>query len=269
MHVSRAGWAAAAAVIGLAAQGTAPPAGKTLDYAFFKTRVQPVFLHKRKGNARCVSCHAGRTGFALASLSPGATAWNEEQSRHNYEVSSQFVVPGNPTASRLLMHALAAEAGGDPYHSGGQHWYSQSDPEWRTLAAWVRTGAAEASTAAQALDFAFYRVRVEPIFLNPRKGGGAATGGVACFACHSVLATPLRLEPLAAGSTTWTEEQSRRNFEAAARLVVPGEPLQSRLLLHPLATEAGGSARHTGGKFWTSRNDPEFVTLSEWVRRRR
>lgn len=248
----------------------APQAGATqLDYEFFKTRVQPIFLHKRKGNARCVSCHVGRTGFSLAKLSPGAAAWNEEQSRHNYQVASQFVAPGNPKDSRLLMHPLSAQAGGDPYHSGGQHWYSQSDTEWQTLAAWVRTGGGDASNAAQVLDFEFYRTRVEPIFLNPRRGGGAALGGVACFACHTALATPLRLEPLSPGSTTWTQQQSRRNFEAVSRLVAPGEPLKSRLLLQPLATEGGGSPRHTGGKFWTSQNDPEFLTLSEWVRRRR
>lgn len=39
--------------------------------------------------------------------------------------------------------------------------------------------------------------------------------------------------------------------------------------LAALATEAGGSPRHTGGKFWTSQSDPEFLILSEWVRRRR
>jgi hypothetical protein len=242
---------------------------KPLDYDFFKTRVQPIFLHKRPGNARCISCHAGRTGFVLASLSAGAKTWNEAQSRHNYEVASEFVVPGDPAASRLLMHPLSSEAGGDPYHSGGQHWRSQNDPEWQTLAAWVRTGASEMSSAAQALDFEFYRTRVEPIFLNPRQGGGAGAGGVGCFACHTILATPMRLQPLPAGSKTWTEEQSRRNFEVVTQLVVPGEPLKSRLLLHPLALEAGGSPRHTGGKFWTSQKDPEFLALSEWVRRRR
>ncbi len=251
-----------------APQGAAP-AGKALDYEFFKTRVQPVFLHKRPGHARCITCHAGRTALTLASLSPGVTAFNEEQTRHNYQVASQLVVPGDPTSSRLLMHPLSAQAGGDPYHSGGQHWYSQSDPEWQTLAAWVRTGGSEAPRAATGLDFEFYRTRVEPIFLNPRQGGGAGAGGVGCFACHTIVATPLRLQPLPAGSKTWTVEQSRRNFEVVTRLVVPGEPLQSRLLLQPLATAAGGSPRHTGGKFWTSRDDPEFLTLSEWVRRAR
>lgn len=48
------------------------------------------------------------------------------------------VISGNPDASRLLLHPLAAAAGGDPAHDGGKHWSSKNDPEWRTLAAWVR-----------------------------------------------------------------------------------------------------------------------------------
>jgi hypothetical protein len=36
------------------------------------------------------------------------------------------------------MHPLAASAGGDPFHTGGKHWTSQSDPEWQVLAAWVK-----------------------------------------------------------------------------------------------------------------------------------
>src|SRR4029453_15425770 len=48
------------------------------------------------------------------------------------------VVPGNPEASRLLRHPLAESAGGDPHHDGGKHWTSKDDPEWQTLAAWVK-----------------------------------------------------------------------------------------------------------------------------------
>jgi len=40
--------------------------------------------------------------------------------------------------SPLLLHPLAEAAGGDRFHAGGKHWKSQSDPEWQTLAAWVR-----------------------------------------------------------------------------------------------------------------------------------
>ena len=75
--------------------------------------------------------------------------------------------------------------------------------------------------------------------------------------------------PLSTGAKMWTEEQSRHNFEAVSKLVTPGEPLKSRLLLQPLATEAGGTQRHTGGKFWNSQSDPEFQAMSEWVSRKR
>jgi hypothetical protein len=265
--------AVVALAIGFARVSSAQQAGtaqaKPLDYEFFKTRVQPIFLTKRAGHARCISCHQGRTALSLATLSPGATTWTEEQTRHNYEVASQLVVPGQPASSRLLMHPLSPDAGGDPFHGGGRQFASKSTPEWQALATWAGDTPAEAPSAARVLDFDFYRARVEPIFLNPRQGGGGGGGTVACFACHSAFATPMRLQPLSPGATTWTMEQSRLNFEAVARLVTPGEPLKSRLLLQPLATQAGGTQRHTGGKFWTGQSDPEFLTMSEWVNRKR
>ena len=54
--------------------------------------------------------------------------------------------------SRLLVHPLAADAGGDHFHNGGKHWLSQTNPEWQTLAAWVggKPPVAMASTAAHA-----------------------------------------------------------------------------------------------------------------------
>ena len=36
--------------------------------------------------------------------------------------------------SRLLVHPLASDAGGDLFHNGGKHWSSQSEPEWQILA---------------------------------------------------------------------------------------------------------------------------------------
>jgi hypothetical protein len=108
----------------------------SLDYEFFKTKVQPIFLEKRPGHARCVVCHETGTP-RLQPLSEGATTWNEEQSQKNFEAWKRVVVPGNPSMSKLLLHPLAAEAGGDRFHAGGKHWTSQSDPEWRTLADWV------------------------------------------------------------------------------------------------------------------------------------
>ena len=120
-----------------AAQPRQSRTSPTLDYAFFKERVQPILLKKRPGHARCVVCHDHRSP-PLQPIAPGASTWNEEQSRQNFAVWKQFVVPGNPTRSRMLLHPLAEAAGGDRFHAGGKHWKSQSDSEWQTLAAWVR-----------------------------------------------------------------------------------------------------------------------------------
>ena len=121
----------------LAPQPGSTPAKPSLDYSFFKERVQPIFLAKRPGHARCVTCHDhGSPG--LEPLAPGATNWNEEQSRKHFAMWKLFVVPGAPNKSPLLLHPLAKEAGGDRFHAGGKHWNSQSDPEWLVLAAWVR-----------------------------------------------------------------------------------------------------------------------------------
>jgi YVTN family beta-propeller protein len=118
-----------------AAQASAPAA--TLDYDFFKARVQPLFTEKRVDHARCVTCHAGSTTLRLQALSPGATFWNEEQTRKNFEAVTAMVVPGSPGASKLLRHPLARAAGGDLFHGGGQHWTSKDDPDWQVLSAWV------------------------------------------------------------------------------------------------------------------------------------
>jgi len=116
----------------VAAAQTPPP----LDYDVFKTRVQPIFLAKRPGHARCISCHGSGTPLRLQPLTPGATTWSEEESRKNFEAVRRVVMPGN-LKSRLLMHPLAEAAGGDFFHNGGKHWTSQDDPEWQTLKAWV------------------------------------------------------------------------------------------------------------------------------------
>jgi hypothetical protein len=68
--------------------------------------------------------------------------------------------------------------------------------------------------------------------------------------CHSAGGGNSFLEPLPPGRESWDEEQSFRNFERIQRLIVPGEPLESVLLVNPLAEEAGGSHWHAGGKHW-------------------
>ena len=124
----------------LRADQTVPaPVPPSLDYQFFKDKVQPILLAKRPGHVRCITCHVqGSGGLKLELLSPGATTWDEEQSKKNFESVVRKVVPGNLKASRLLMHPLRAESGGDVFHFGGGQWNSVNHPEWQIIAAWVR-----------------------------------------------------------------------------------------------------------------------------------
>jgi hypothetical protein len=126
-----------------AAQG--PAASRpSLDYKFFKTRVEPIFLKKRwPDHARCYVCHEisrhGAGPLSLERLSPGASSWTEEQSRTNFQVVSKLVIPGQPLSSLLLLMPLAPEVGGlADTHQGGRQFRSQDDPDWKNMAAWVR-----------------------------------------------------------------------------------------------------------------------------------
>ena len=111
----------------------------TLDFDYYKTNVEPIFVAKKAGFTRCVVCHSegGRIGF-LEELPAGADSWSDEQSRLNFEAVSRLVTPGDPSGSRLLMHPLEPDAGGDEFHNGGRQYTSQDDPWFQTLSAWVR-----------------------------------------------------------------------------------------------------------------------------------
>jgi hypothetical protein len=109
-----------------------------LDYDMYKSKVEPVFLKKRPGHARCVVCHeANNSAFRLQPLAEGSTKWTEDQSRKNFENVLHLVKPGDPGASKLLIHPLAHDAGGDEFHGGGQQFKTKNDPEWKAIADWV------------------------------------------------------------------------------------------------------------------------------------
>ena len=119
-------------------QPAAPPAASSaLNYDVFKAKIQPIFLAKRPGHARCIACHGSGTPLRLQPLAKGSTTWTEEETRKNFQAVAQRAAVAGNAQSMLLIHPLAEEAGGDFYHSGGKHWSSQNDPEWQTLKAWV------------------------------------------------------------------------------------------------------------------------------------
>ena len=109
------------------------------DFEMFQKRVEPIFLKQRPGYARCYSCHTlSSRVFHLETLSPGATDWTEEQSQKDFQSALQLIVPGHPESSWLVLHPLAPEAGGHPFHSGGRQFESKDDPDWQILSEWVR-----------------------------------------------------------------------------------------------------------------------------------
>lgn len=251
---------------------TAAPASaqEPLSFERYREEIEPIFLEPRGGHgpgmSACATCHVHNgTPLKLEPLqegSKGGVYWTEEQSRRNFAVVSRLVVPGKPEESRLLLEPLALGAGGARFHVGGKFFDSKEDPEWQTMAAWVRD--ADIAPAAERvdappLDFDFFRSCVQRIFLDKREGL------VECFHCHESGTRGFARE-LPEGREYWNEAESRRNFALVERYVEPGFPLRSRFLTHPLAPEAGGDHFHGGGRRWSSQEDPEWQMLASWVR---
>lgn len=114
---------------------------QSLDFQVYRTKVEPIFLKKRPTHARCVVCHTnGGRAFRLEELPPGVTTFTEEQSRKNFERVSKLVKPGDPMNSLLLKQPLAHTAGGNEFHSGGRQFTAQTDPDWKTIFDWVKSG---------------------------------------------------------------------------------------------------------------------------------
>src|SRR3984893_18852973 len=120
----------------------------TLDYDYFKAKVQPIFLTKRPGHARCVMCHADANNMLrLQKLPEGQTAWSEDDTRKNFDTVSKIVgAVDDPLTAKILLHPLAPEAGGDAFHSGGRQVAHKNDPLWKTIAAWANGATLASST---------------------------------------------------------------------------------------------------------------------------
>ena len=114
--------------------------------------------------------------------------------------------------------------------------------------------------AAGTLDYDFYKAKVQPIFLVKRPGHAT------CVMCHADANNMLRLEKLAAGQATWTEDQTRKNFDTVSKIVqAVDDPLTAKILTHPLAPEAGGDAFHSGGRQFADKNDPNYKIIAQWA----
>jgi hypothetical protein len=120
------------------AAGCSMATAQSLDYDFYKTKVEPIFYKHREGHARCVVCHSqSNNAFNLQEWGADTTAFTEEQSRANFAMLSKLVNKTNPDKSILLLHPLAKEGGGQEFHSGGKQFPTKDDPDWQVLNAWA------------------------------------------------------------------------------------------------------------------------------------
>ena len=223
------------------------------DFDYYRQNIEPMFVRPRGypnagGSPACVMCHSWQTGlrFALADMTetPDGWMWTAGQSQANYDVVTK---------------PLSQQAGGEG-HSGGNYWESTSDPEYQVVLQWIEMLPAEYFTPPPEpeLDFEFYRTCVQDMIQSPKYGQ------LSCTVCHA--GGSIGFAPRPANGTSWTEQEARRGFEVVKRLIVPGNPIQSRWLLKPLHLDGGGSYTHNGPRRWLSRDDPEWQMLAAWVR---
>jgi hypothetical protein len=130
---------ATVAVAALALASAAVSEAAALDYEYFKAKVQPIFVTKRPGHAPCVMCHAEANNMLRLQKLPLGKTWSEEDTRKNFDTVSKIVeAADDPLQSKILMHPLAPEAGGDAYHNGGRQFENKDDPSWKIIADWAK-----------------------------------------------------------------------------------------------------------------------------------
>jgi len=239
-----------------------------VNFDFYRQNIEPMFVRPRgypdqDGNGSCVMCHTWQTSlrFALEDMTETSDGWGwtPGQSAINYQVVTQLVNASDPTSSKLLAKPLSARAGGLG-HTGGDYWDSTDDPEYQVVLQWIESlpDAEFTPRPEPTLDFEFYSTCVQEMYRNPRYGQ------LSCQECHAGGFTGFA--PRAANGTAWTEQEARRGFDVIQRLILPGNPIQSRWLLKPLHPDGGGSYTHNGVRRWQSRDDPEWQMLAAWVR---
>lgn len=121
-----------------------------VDFEFFRSCVQPIFVNPIDNAMPCIECHSGE--FAVPP--PANSYWTEEQSRQAFEDLIYLIDPGRPESSRFLHKPLHPNAGGDLMHNGGRRWFSADDPERMALADWVR-GEASGDQCPPALQYEY------------------------------------------------------------------------------------------------------------------
>jgi hypothetical protein len=248
---------------GAGGQSAAFPTAADIDT--YRNTVERVFMTDRGGTvggmAACVMCHTWQTRPMRFSLETPATdaGWTVDQSRKNFEIVTKLVNTKEPETSRLLLKPLATQAGGFN-HTGGTYWTSRDHPEYQALLKWIQSLPAGRYVPAPepAVDFAFFRACVQNVFATPREGH------IACTNCHG--GGLVGFAPPPQNGKAWSDEEARRAFQSISRVIIPGNPEQSRFLLKPLHPDGGGTYTHNGPRRWQSQKDPEWQMLAGWVR---
>lgn len=234
------------------------------DIEAYRAKVERVFMTDRGGTipgmAACVMCHTWQTGVRFTLETPATDAgWTLDQSRKNFDVVTKLVNTAAPATSRLLLKPLDLSAGGMG-HTGGSFWRSRTDPEYLAVLSWIQSLPADryVAKADPPIDFEFFRACVQPVFATPREGH------IKCSNCHA--GGLIGFAPVPQNGSTWNDQEATRAFSTISRLILPGNPEQSRFLLKPLHPDGGGSYTHNGPRRWQSRQDPEWQMLAGWVR---
>jgi hypothetical protein len=234
------------------------------DIDRYRGAVERVFMTDRGGTtsgmAACVMCHTWQTSVRFTLETPVTDAgWTVEQSRKNFDVVTKLINTAAPATSRLLLKPLDPSAGGMG-HTGGSFWKSRSDPEYVAILNWISSLPADryVAKADTPIDFDFFRACVQPVFANPREGH------IKCSNCHN--AGIIGFAPPPQDGKAWNDQEAKRAFSTISRLIIPGNPEQSRFMLKPLHPDGGGSYTHNGPRRWQSRTDPEWQMLAGWVR---
>jgi hypothetical protein len=235
----------------------------SVDLDAYRKVVEQTLMKDRGGTmagfASCVMCHTWQTSIRFSLETPATDAgWTADQSRRNFDVVTRLVNTADPESSRLLRKPLNPAAGGAG-HTGGTYWNSRTDPEYVALLQWIRSLPNKYVPAPEpALDFEFFKACVQPVFATPREGH------IRCSNCHA--SGMIGFAPVPQAGSTWSDQEAKRAFQVVSRLIVPGNPEQSRFLLKPLHPDGGGSYTHNGPRRWQTRDDPEWRMIAQWVR---
>jgi hypothetical protein len=245
-----------------AGSASSPPSAADIDR--YRNSVERVLMTDRGGTtpgvAACVMCHTWQTRVRFTLETPASDAgWTIDQSRKNFDVVTKLINTAAPATSRLLLKPLDPSAGGMG-HTGGSFWKSRTDPEYLAILSWISSLPADryVAKAEPPVDFEFFRACVQPMFANPREGH------IKCSNCHA--AGLIGFAPAPQDGKAWSDQEAKRAFATVTRLIIPGNPEQSRFLLKPLHPDGGGSYTHNGPRRWPTRNDPEWQLLAQWVR---